>query len=156
MFTRDWRLFEGNIFKSSSQVLYEIAHSYIQARKLSASARLLQVQPNKESILEVLHELGKNHKVICMKMNDNLKVGANILTAPDPAQEASIFNLGIHNWNSIIGLSKDNEHVVILNPQFIVFTRIIRITIDTLVAAVIDTMKSANKEHVDVLMLEKI
>jgi len=140
----------------SSQILLEIAHSYIQARKLPAQARILQVQPVKESILEVLKELGKNNKVICMKMNDNLKVGSSVLTPPDPSQEASIFNNGIHNWNSVIGLTSDHEHVVILNPQFIVFSRVIRITVNALVAAVIDTMKTTNQEHIEVIILEKV
>jgi len=135
--------------------LVDISHQVILAKNLnSISVDLVKIPPNKDAILELLKTINEN-VVLCVRMNDNKKVNSSILEQPDPKLEASIFNKGIHNWNSIVALSRDSNNVAILNPQYLVFSRIISVSVDQLIDAVVDTMNFQNQQEIEFIKMER-
>jgi len=139
--------------------LKEISENYVKQKgKEFASVEFsivsVGVEGFKENLVQLLSSI-TTQIVFAVKMNDNLKVGASILVPPDPKLEASVFNKGIHNWNSIVGLSKNKTHVALLNPQWIIFTRVIYLPVDVLVNAILDTASSTSSTNVEVLKIFK-
>jgi len=135
--------------------LLGLTQTYISTRNFPVKASLVKFSPTQENFVDVLKSLN-DYVVICAKMNDNIKVGSSVLTPPDPKTEASVFNKGIHNWNSIVSFSDKHTDCAILNTQFLVFTRLISVPLNVLLNAIMDTMKVMNKEEVEVIKLEKI